>query len=92
MRAELSRERTDSNGTDIIDMRSSGRLLADCGLEGAATYDNLTLAGQALTGDVEGHLFGPEAQSIGATFIGHASGSRDSYSQIVGHATLNADR
>lgn len=93
MRADLSRERQYSSGTDRITMLAQGTILEGGQLSGTTVFEGLVVNGTAVRGDIEGHLFGPDAQSLGATFIGFDEEDRDGiYGSIVGHATLNEQR
>ncbi|MFZ3583437.1 hypothetical protein ACOI1H_14860 [Loktanella sp. DJP18] len=70
-------------------MSSSGKINPDGSMTGTVTYGGLDAVKSTINGDVDGHLFGPGGQSIGATFIGHGNDASDNYVNIVGHAVLN---
>lgn len=91
MDVSLGRDRELSPGTDTIDMTVQNAQIANDGrITGAATYNGLSVNGQTVTGSVDGHFFGPNGESIGATYIGTA-GNDNQFGHIVGHTVLNQD-
>lgn len=91
MDASLGRDREFTAGRDTIDMTVRGAEIgSDGNITGSATYNGLSVQGQAVTGVVDGHFFGPNGESIGTTYTGVIDRNNE-LGQIVGHAVLNQD-
>lgn len=89
MDVSLGRDREHTPGTDSIDMSVQNAQIANDGrITGAATYNGLSVNGQTVTGSVDGHFFGPNGESIGATYIGTVENGSE-FGNIVGHTVLN---
>lgn len=89
--ASVSRDRNFSSGTDRVDMSVRNAQISNNGrITGAATYDGLNASGLAVSGSIDGRFFGPNGESIGATYIGSAENGGEA-AHIVGHTVLNRD-
>ncbi len=89
----MNRDRLQTGGTDSVALSASGSFDTNGNINGSATFGGLPGQSGDLTGTLEGSFFGPDADTIGATFAG-ANGTRggvDANSQIAGHTILNRD-
>ncbi len=93
MNSTLTKDRRNSTGTDTVVYSSNGTFDANGNIAGNAAYTGLPGASGTLTGTTEGSFFGPNAETIGATFAGaHGTyGGEDANAQIAGHTILNRD-